>query len=308
MGCSARPHGASEVSGGGRHDNITDVIGATPVVRLRRVGRGATLWAKLEGLGPGGGQTDRTALAMLQEATRAGKLPAEGGHVLVADHSDFAVSLAMCCAARLHSLTVVAPEGLSHRFRSLLAIYGARLVETPFIQGSEGARRLATNLANPGNLLLSPDVDPAGPLAHFRSTGPELATAFEEGGLDALVVWVQTGASLTGLGRLLRRRWPSLLLIGVELASDQRLAEGSLLPPPGLLDRRCMDRAVAVPDGLARQAVGELARGQGILTALNGGAVYAAARSLAGELDDDRHICFLLPSHGERELVSVIPV
>ena len=290
------------------YDSILETIGDTPVVGLRRTQSGATLWAKLEGLGPGGGQTDRTALAMLQEATRAGKLPAEGGQVLVADHSDFAVSLAMCCAARQHSLTVVAPEGLSHRFRSLLAVYGARMVETPFIQGSEGARRLAANLANPGNLLLSPDDDPAGPLAHFRSTGPELAAAFDETGLDALVVWVQTGASLTGLGRLLRRRWPALLVIGVELASDQRLAEDSLLPAPPLLDRRCLDRAVAVPDGLARQAVGELARGQGILTALNGGAVYAAARSLAGELDEDRHVCFLLPTHGERELVSVIPV
>jgi cysteine synthase A len=307
-------------------DSILDTIGSTPLLRLTRFGRqsglqpvpgGATLWAKLENLEPGGSVKDRAAQSMIAAAERAGLLTPDSdppGVVVEPTSGNTGIGLGMVCAARGYRLILTMPENMSAERRALLASYGAELVLTPASALMEGAIAKARALAAqiPGAFLPQQFENPANPAAHLASTGPEIAAALEEAGVtpSAFVAGVGTGGTLTGAGRALRERFPKMQIIAVEprvsavlsgySASVTRIQGlGAGFVPP-ILDRSLIDRVVPVSDEDAWDTRNALAKSEGLLAGISAGAALWAAREVGRELGRRAHVVTVIPDTGER--------
>ena len=293
--------------------DITGLIGQTPLVELHTFGEGARLLAKLESFNPGGSVKDRIGLAMVVAAERAGQL-GPGSTIVEPTSGNTGIALAMICAVRRYRLILVMPTSASVERRQVMAAYGAQIVLTPAARGMSGAVAHAEALAasTPGAFLPQQFRNPANPAVHRATTGEEVWEACE-GHVDAFVVGVGTGGTLTGAGGLLKQRRPGLWIAAVEPAASPVLSGGKAGPHPlqgigagfipDVLDRQLIDEVLQVSAEDAFAAARQLAAQEGILAGpSSGAAVHAASLVAARPQFRGKTVVVVLPDTGERYL------
>lgn len=302
------------------YGNITETIGHTPLVRLAKVmsaaGSFADILMKLEFFNPLSSVKDRIGVAMIDALEKDG-LITPGRSVLIEPTSgNTGIALAFVAAARGYRLILVMPESMSLERRKILAHLGAELVLTPASVGMTGAIEKARELAGElADAVIPAQFDnPANPLIHAQTTAEEIWS--DTGGqVDALVIGVGTGGTLTGCGRVLKERKPGLKVIAVEPAGSPILSKGEKGSHkiqgigagfvPSILDRSLIDEVITVPDDLAFEAARMLARIEGIPGGISTGANLAAALTLAGrEAMAGKTIVTFAPSSAERYFSS----
>ena len=277
--------------------SLLELVGNTPLVELRRLAPkpSVRLYAKLEGQNPTGSIKDRVAVAMIEAAETTGEL-GPGRELLEPTSGNTGISLALVAKLKGYRLTCVLPENATEERRRLLHLYGATIVESPGEQGSNGAVRLALELAErePRYFMPFQYANKANPRAHFEGTGAEIAAAL--GRVDVLVAGLGTGGTLMGAGARLRESFPDVVVAAAEpLPGDPVMGLRSLddgyVPP--ILDVAKLDRKMLVSNEEAVAGVHALLGGEGIFAGVSSGAVLHVARRLAGELEDGVVVCVL---------------
>jgi [CysO sulfur-carrier protein]-thiocarboxylate-dependent cysteine synthase len=270
--------------------SLLDLVGNTPLVELPRLSPKATvrLYAKLEGQNPTGSIKDRVAKAMIEAAEASGDLE-PGRELLEPTSGNTGISLALVAKLKGYPLTCVMPENATEERRRLLRLYGARIVESPGDQGSNGAVRMALELAErePRYFMPFQYGNEANPRAHYEGTGAEIAEALDR--VDVLVAGLGTGGTLMGAGERLRESFPDVVVAAAEpLPGDPvmglRSLEDGYVPP--ILDVSRLDRKVLVSNEESVAAVRALLDAEGIFAGVSSGAVLHVAQKLAAELDD----------------------
>ncbi len=297
--------------------DVTALIGHTPMVALRSFGDQARLVAKLESFNPGGSVKDRIGLAMIAAGEREGHIQA-GTTIIEPTSGNTGIGLAMVAAVRGYHLVLVMPESASMERRQLLAAYGAELVLTPAAGGMRGAVARAAELAaaTPGAFMPQQFRNPANPAVHAQTTAEEIWEACG-GEIDALVVGVGTGGTLTGVGHVLKERRPGVLVAAVEPAASPVLSGGA--PGghplqgigagfvPEILDRALIDEVITVEAADAFVAARQLARREGIVAGpSSGAAVHAAAQVANRPAFRGKTVVTVLPDTGERYLSTTL--
>lgn len=293
-------------------DNILGLIGGTPHVRLGRLFPDHEVWMKLERQNPAGSIKDRIALAMIEDAEQQG-LIRPGATLIEATSGNTGVGLAFVAAVKGYQLIIVMPESMSVERRRLMQSYGARLELTPREKGMKGAIERAKALLAEidGSWMPRQFVNPSNPEVHARTTAREIMDDFPEG-FDYFVTGIGTGGHISGVGRELKRVFPSVQIVGVEPADSPVLTEGRAgahpiqgIGPgfvPETLDRTVIDRVTAITGPDAFRFARRLAREEGILCGISTGAALAAVeRVLAGSGVSKRVLTFGLDT-GERYL------
>jgi cysteine synthase A len=297
-----------------RADTVLELIGRTPVVRLQRMPapRSATIWAKLERANPGGSVKDRIGLAMIEAAERDGLLK-PGGVIVEPTSGNTGIGLAMVAAVKGYRLILTMPDTLSVERRTLLAAYGAELVLTPGVEGIKGAIAKAEELMreNPGSFMPQQFKNPANPEVHRRTTAVEILQQVD-GPIHAFVAGVGTGGTLTGVGEVLKERYPAVQVVAVEPASSPVLSGGQPGPHkiqgigagfvPDVLNMEVVDEVIAVTNEEALETARQLAREEGLLVGISSGAATFAAIQVAECLSDGQTVVVILPDTGERYL------
>ena len=286
--------------------SLLDLVGNTPLVELRRIsppGRGR-IFAKLEGQNPTGSIKDRVAKAMIEAAEAAGDL-APGRELLEPTSGNTGISLALVAKLKGYPLTCVLPDNATEERRLLLRLYGARIVDSPGAEGSNGAVRLALAMAesDPRYFMPFQYANPMNPRAHYEGTGAEIADALER--VDVLVAGLGTGGTLMGAGERVRESFPDVVVAAAEpLPGDPVMGLRSLddgyVPP--ILDVSKLDRKVLVSNEESVAAVRALLDREGIFAGVSGGAVVHVARKLAAELDERAVVVCILADGGWKYL------
>jgi cysteine synthase A len=296
------------------YDGVLDLVGRTPLLRLPRLSpKGAgEICAKLEVRNPGGSVKDRPALSMVLDAERRG-LIRDGATLVEATSGNTGISLAMIAAVRGYRCVIVMPEDMSVTRRQILDSYGADVVLTPAHEGMAGAvERAERILGESENAFMPSQFDnPANPDVHERTTAEEIWKA-TGGALQVLVAGVGTGGTLTGVGRVLKKRLPELRIVAVEPRASAVLSGGK----PGLhgiqglgagfvpdvLDQDLIDEVIAVTDLAADRMTKRLAREEGLFLGPSSGANVHAAVEVARRLKTGERVVTFLPDGGERYL------
>lgn len=294
-------------------ETVLELIGATPMVRLRRVAPsdGAEIVAKLESLNPGGSVKDRIARAMIEDAECSGALQA-GDTIVEPTSGNTGVGLALVAAVKGYRLVLTMPEDMSRERRRLLERFGAEVLLTPAIEGMTGAVFAAEELASePGHFMPQQFLNLSNPEMHRRTTAPEIWAALG-GELDAFVTGVGTGGTITGVGEWLRERKPELRIAAVEPLRSPVLQGGRFAVHqiqgigasfvPGVLNRAVYDEVIGVSDEDAMAMTSRLTREEGILAGISSGANVHAAVELARELGPGRRVVTTICDTGERYL------
>jgi cysteine synthase B len=270
--------------------SLLDLVGNTPLVELPRLTpkAGVQIYAKLEGQNPTGSIKDRVAKAMIEAAEASGELQ-PGRELLEPTSGNTGISLALVAKLKGYPLTCVMPENATEERKKLLALYGAKIVLSPGDQGSNGAVRLALELAEADPRFFMPFqyANEANPRAHYDGTGAEIAEALDR--VDVLVAGLGTGGTLMGTGERLRESFPDLVVAAAEpLPGDPvmglRSLEDGYVPP--ILDVSKLDRKVLVSNEDSVAGVRALLDREGIFAGVSAGAVIHVARRLAEELDE----------------------
>ena len=264
--------------------SLLELVGNTPIVELAPVGD-VRIYAKLEGQNPTGSIKDRIAKAMIEAAEAAGELQA-GRELLEPTSGNTGISLALVAKLKGYTLTCVMPENATLERRRLLELYGAKIIASPGDEGSNGAVRLALELAErePRYFMPFQYANEANPRAHYEGTGAEIAAALDR--VDVLVAGLGTGGTLMGTGARLRESFPDVVIAAAEpLPGDPVMGLRSLddgyVPP--ILDVAKLDRKVLVSNEESIVAVRELLDRDGIFAGVSSGAVVHVARKLAAE-------------------------
>ena len=283
--------------------SLLDLVGSTPLVELH-VGEGARIFAKLEAENPTGSIKDRVAKAMIEAAEASGELE-PGRRLLEPTSGNTGISLALVAKLKGYSLTCVMPENATEERRRLLRLFGAEIVESPGDEGSNGAVRLALELAerDPNFYMPFQYANPANVRAHYEGTGAEIAEALDR--VDALVAGLGTGGTLMGTGERLRESFPDIVVVAAEpLPGDPvmglRSLEDGYVPP--ILDVSKLDRKLLVSNEDAVAGVRALLDRDGIFGGVSSGAVVHVARKVAGELDEDAVVVCVLADGGWKYL------
>ena len=301
------------------YHSVEELIGNTPLLRLSRMEKqyqlSAALLAKLEYLNPAGSAKDRVGLSLIQDAEERGLLP-PGGTIIEPTSGNTGIGLACVATARGYRVILTMPDTMSAERRAMLAAYGAQLVLTPGAQGMQGAVDKAKELSAsiPGSFIPDQFNNPANPLAHYRTTGPEIWRD-TEGKVDILVASVGTGGTLSGTGRYLKEQNPSLQVVAVEPDASPLLSGGQAGPHqiqgiganfiPATLDRSIYDQVIRVKDADAFQAGRDIVGTEGILVGISSGAALWAAIQLARQPEHaGKTIVVVLPDSGDRYLSS----
>ena len=279
-----------------RVDNILHTIGNTPHVRINRLfGAGAQVWVKSERSNPGGSIKDRIALAMVEDAEKRGLLQ-PGGTIIEPTSGNTGIGLALVAAVKGYKLVLVMPDSMSIERRRLMLAYGASFDLTPKEKGMKGAIARAQELVagTPGGWMPQQFENPANIDVHMRTTAQEILADFPEG-LDVLITGVGTGGHLTGVGRVLKERFPQLKVFAVEPVASPVISGGQPAPHPiqGIgagfipknLDTSLLDGVIQVDAEPAREYARRSAREEGMLVGISSGATLAA---IAQKLPDLR--------------------
>jgi cysteine synthase B len=267
--------------------SLLDLVGKTPLVELTPVGE-TRIYAKLEGQNPTGSIKDRIAKAMIEAAEASGELT-PGRELLEPTSGNTGISLALVAKLKGYPLTCVMPENATEERKRLLRLYGARLIFSPPDEGSNGAVRVALQIAErePKYFMPFQYANEANPRAHYEGTGAEIVDALDR--VDVLVAGLGTGGTLMGTGERLRESFPDLLVAAAEpLPGDPVMGLRSLdegyVPP--ILDVKKLDRKVLVSNEDSIREVRRLLEESGIFAGVSSGAVVHVARKLAAERDE----------------------
>ena len=299
------------------YENVTELIGRTPMVALNAYGKvhgcGARLIAKLEKQNPAGSAKDRVALSMIRAAEASGAL-APGGLIIEPTSGNTGIGLAACAAVLGYRCCIVMPDSMSAERIKLIAAYGADIILTPGSEGMSGsiAKAEALQKENPGSIIAGQFDNPHNPEAHYLTTGPEI-WADTEGKVDLFVASVGTGGTISGTGRYLKEQNPAIRVIAVEPDASPLLSGGEAGPHgiqgiganfiPEALDRTVYDEIFRCTDADAFAAMRELAKTEGILCGVSSGAALHAACELGKRPENaGKNIVVLLPDTGERYL------
>ncbi|MFR7984815.1 MAG: cysteine synthase A [Clostridia bacterium] len=298
-------------------ESVTELIGNTPLLRLRKIekqcGAKAALIAKVELFNPGGSAKDRVGWNMIRAAEEDGRLK-PGGTIIEPTSGNTGVGIAMVAAAKGYRAIMTMPESMSVERRNLLKAYGAELVLTDAAKGMQGAVDKAEELANeiPGSIIAGQFVNPANWKIHYETTGPEIWRD-TDGTVDIFVSAVGTGGTITGVGTYLKEQNPQIKVVAVEPEASPLLSQGKAGPHkiqgiganfiPEVLDTSIYDEIIAVSDDAAFETMKELAVTEGLFTGISSGAALYAAQELAKrEENRGKNVVVLLPDTGERYL------
>lgn len=299
------------------YNDLTETIGATPLVRLSRLahdaGVKADILGKCEFFNPLASVKDRIGLAMIEAAEADGRLK-PGATLVEPTSGNTGISLAFVCAAKGYRLILTMPDSMSVERRKMLALLGAELDLTPAAKGMSGAVARAEELAReiPGALVLQQFENPANPEAHRRTTAEEI-WADTAGAVDAVISGVGTGGTLTGIGSVLKARKPSLKMVAVE-PEDSPVLSGGMPGPhqiqgigagfvPGVLDTALIDEVLQISNDTSFATARRAARLEGLPCGISGGAALAAALELGQRPEmEGKTIVAILPSFAERYL------
>ena len=303
------------------HDDITQCIGNTPLVKLRRVTAGcvATVYGKMENVNPLWSVKDRIAAAMVNAAERAGNIKPDT-IIIEPTSGNTGIGLAYVCASRGYKLAVTMPESMSLERRRMLKALGAELILTPAAEGMPGAVRKAEELVAQDKRYFMPQQfkNPANPEIHRKTTAEEIWRD-TDGAVDIVVSGVGTGGTITGVGEVLKQRKPSVKMIAVEPANSpvitQRRAGHDLKPGkhtiqgigagfiPDILNVDIIDDVVQVTDDDAMETARQMAKLEGMMCGISCGAAAWAAIQVAKRPDNQgKMIVVILPDLGERYL------
>ncbi len=300
-------------------NNVTELIGNTPLVRLNRITAGlhAQVVAKLEYFNPAHSVKDRIGVAMIEAAERNGTI---GPDTIVVEPTsgNTGIALAMVCAQRGYRLILTMPESMSQERRKLLRAFGAELILTPAEGGMAAAIRKAEELAaeNPHVWIPQQFQNPANPEIHRRTTAEEIWRD-TDGQVDIVVSGIGTGGTITGVGEVLKARKPTVRMIAVEPAASPVLSGGQKGPHPiqgigagfipDVLNTSIYDEVITVQGEDAFAIARRLAREEGLLVGISSGAATWAALQVAARPENDgRLIVVIIPSFGERYLSTAL--
>ena len=300
-------------------NDVTELIGNTPLVRIRRLaqGAGADLTAKLEFYNPAHSVKDRIGWAMIEAAEQAGKI---GPNTIIVEPTsgNTGIALAMVCAARGYRCRLVMPETMSNERRMLLRAYGAELVLTPGPEGMLGAIRRAEEIvaSDPNCFMPQQFNNPANPEVHRRTTAEEIWRD-TDGKVDILVAGVGTGGTITGVAEVIKARKPSFQAIAVEPEASPILSKGTKGPHPiqgigagfipDVLNTKAYDEVITVKNEDAFETARAAAREEGLLVGISSGAALWAAIQVAKRPENaGKLIVTIIPSFGERYLSTAL--
>ena len=300
------------------YDDVTQLVGRTPLVRLNRLAEGARaeVVAKLEFYNPSASVKDRIAVAMLDAAEASGELQ-PGGTVVEATSGNTGIGLAMAGAARGYRVVLTMPETMSLERRALLRAYGAEVVLTPGSEGMKGAVARAVEVATErGAVQVRQFANAANPEVHRRTTAEEIWED-TDGRVDVVVAGIGTGGTITGVGQVLKQRKPGLRVVAVEPAESPILNGGQPGPHkiqgigpnfvPEVLDTSVYDEVVDVDVDTSVAWARRAAAEEGILAGLSSGAALKAAVEVASRPEmDGKLVVVVIPSFGERYLSTVL--
>lgn len=299
------------------YDSFTHLIGKTPLLALHKYGSSfcpqVTLLAKLEYFNPAGSAKDRVAYEMIAQAEATGRLK-PGATIIEPTSGNTGIGLAAVAAAKGYRVIITMPETMSEERKRLMQAYGAELVLTDGRFGMQGAIEEAERLSReiPNSFLPDQFGNPANPAAHEKSTGPEIWND-TDGRVDIFVAGVGTGGTISGVGRYLKTKNPSVQIVAVEPAKSPVLSGGEASSHglqgigagfiPDTLDTSIYDRIVSVADEDAITCVHRLTKTEGLLVGISSGAALHAATVIANEPENyGKTIVVLLPDGGERYL------
>ena len=288
--------------------SLLDLIGHTPMLEIQ-----PHLFLKLERFNPGGSVKDRTALAMIEDAEKSGKLQ-PGATIIEPTSGNTGVGLAWIGRLKGYRVILTMPETMSVERRNLLKAYGAELVLTPGAEGMKGAVAKAEQLRNetPDTIILGQFTNPANPAVHYATTGQEIWQD-TDGRVDVFIAGVGTGGTVSGVGHALKEKNRLVEIIAVEPAASPLLSAGHAGPHkiqgiganfiPKTYQSEYIDRVMPVTDEDALSAARTLAKDHGLLVGVSSGAAYAAALQLTALPEyKNKNIVVLLPDTGERYL------
>ena len=299
-------------------DNITEVFGRTPLVRLNRVtdGAEATVLAKLEIYNPSASVKDRLGIGIVDAAEASGALQ-PGGTIVEGTSGNTGIALAMIGAARGYRVIIAMPETMSKERRALLRAYGAELVLTPGSEGMKGAVTRAEQIAaERGGILARQFANEANPEIHRRTTAEEIWKD-TDGQVDIVVSGIGTGGTITGVGQVLKSRKPGVQMIAVEPEESPILNGGQPGPHkiqglganfvPEILDTSIYDEVIDINAETAVEWARRAAKEEGLLVGISSGAALAAAAKVAARPENDgKTIVVIIPSFGERYLSTIL--
>lgn len=299
------------------YDSVTELVGSTPLLELKKIekeeGLGAKIYAKLELFNPGGSVKDRIAKAMIENAEKTGALK-EGSVIIEPTSGNTGIGLCSIAAAKGYRIIITMPETMSVERRNLMKAYGAELVLTDGAKGMKGAIEKANELAKeiPNSFIPGQFVNPVNPATHEQTTGVEIWND-TDGTVDIFVAGVGTGGTISGTGKALKDRKPSVKVVAVEPKSSPVLSEGHAGPHkiqgigagfvPDTLNTKIYDEIIPVENEDAFETGRRIARTEGVLVGISSGAALWAAIQLAKrEENKGKTIVVLLPDTGERYL------
>ncbi len=299
------------------YHNMSELVGGTPLLALEnysdRHGISDAIVAKLEYFNPAGSVKDRIAQAMIEEAERDGRLK-KGTTLIEPSSGNTGIGLSAIAASKGYRIVITMPETMSVERRNLMKAYGAELVLTEGAKGMKGAIAKARELAGeiPNSFLPEQFVNPANPEIHYKTTGPEIWED-TDGKVDIFVAGVGTGGTISGVGKYLKEKNPSVYVAAVEPADSPVLSKGSAGPHkiqgigagfvPDTLDTSIYDEVITVQNEDAFETGREIAKTEGVLVGISSGAAVWAATQLARRPENKgKKIVVLLPDTGERYL------
>lgn len=286
--------------------SLLELVGSTPLVELQRLTPkpGVRIYAKLEGQNPTGSIKDRVAKSMIDAAEASGELE-PGRELLEPTSGNTGISLALIAKLKGYPLTCVMPANATEERRRLLQLYGATIIDSPADQGSNGAVRLALEIAErePKYFMPFQYANEANPRAHYEGTGAEIAEALDR--VDVLVAGLGTGGTLMGTGDRLRESFPDVVVAAAEplpgdLVMGLRSLEDGYVPP--ILDVSKLDRKLLVSNEESVAAIHALLAKEGIFAGVSAGAVVHVAVKLAAELDEGAVVVCVLADAGWKYL------
>ncbi|MFB4168672.1 cysteine synthase A [Virgibacillus sp. JSM 102003] len=294
-------------------NNITGLIGETPIVKLNRTvdDNSADVYLKLEFMNPGSSVKDRIALSMIEAAEKENVLK-EGDTIIEPTSGNTGIGLAMVAAAKGYKSVLVMPDTMSKERRNLLRAYGAELVLTPGADGMKGAIKKAEELKDANGYFMPQQFNnEANTEVHERTTGKEIVSQMSDG-LDAFVSGIGTGGTITGAGKVLKENFDDVKIYAVEPEDSAILSGGSPGPHkiqglgagfvPKILNTEVYDEVIRISNDEAFATSREVAKREGILGGISAGAAVAAAKKVAKQLGKGKKVLAVIPDNGERYL------